>query len=171
VVGYALNNLLTQKRIVKQLTLLLRQILQKYDSDDVTRLPAGDGIILVFNEKLNIVSILITIAREIQKANNSLPEDYKIYVRFALHYGNVLDCQDVNDNKNFVGDGINVTARIINEAKKHQVLVSDELYKDYHAKGWIDENLYGDAFFIIDKHDNKIAVRNYYNHLLDIGIQ
>jgi uncharacterized protein YjbK len=170
VVGYSLNSPLKQKRIVKQLTLIIKQILQKYSSEEVTRLPIGDGIILVFDEKLNIISILTNILIEIQKTNNGIPDDYKIYVRSALHYGDVFDCQDINDNKNFVGDGINVTARIINEAKRHQVLISDEFYKNYCTKVMVSDSQFGDTFPITDKHDNIILVRNYYNRSMDIGI-
>lgn len=170
VVGYSLNSPLKQKRIVKQLTLILRQILQKYSSEDVTRLPIGDGIILVFDEKFNIISILINILMEIRETNISIPDEHKIYVRSAMHYGDVFDCQDVNDNKNFVGDGINVTARIINEAKKHQVLISDEFYKNYCTKSLVNDSQFSDTFLIKDKHDNIISVRNYRNHLMDIGI-
>jgi uncharacterized protein YjbK len=170
VVGYSLNLPLEQKRIVKQLTLILKQVLQNYSSEQVTRLPIGDGIILVFDEKQNIITILIDILKKIQNYNGSIPADNKIYVRSALHYGDVFDCQDINDNKNFVGDGINVTARIINEAKSHQVLISDDLYKNYSANGLIDDNQFGKPFSIKDKHDNIISVRNYHNRLMNIGI-
>jgi hypothetical protein len=170
VVGYSINEPIMQKRIVKRLTLILKQILQKYSPEEVTMLPIGDGIILVFNETPNIITVLTTILLEIQKTNKNIPDDFKIHVRSALHYGDVLDCQDVNDNKNFVGDEINTTARIINEAKRHQVLVSEELYKNYHSKGLINDDQFGDAIHIIDKHDNRIVVRNYYNSSMEIGI-
>jgi uncharacterized protein YjbK len=170
VVGYSLKDPIMQKRIVKHLTLILKQILQRYSLEEVTRLPLGDGMILVFSETPNIIFVLTTILMEIQKTNKSIPDDYKIHVRSALHYGDVFDCQDINDNKNFVGDGINITARIINETKKHQVLFSEELYKYYHSKDLINDNQYGETFNIIDKHDNTVAVRNYYNPSMEIGI-
>lgn len=170
VVGYSLESPLTQKRIVRELTLILKQILISYTPEEVTRLPVGDGIFLVFDEKLNVISILIQIIQKIRENNTDIPEDKKVFVRSALHYGTVLDCQDVNDNRNVVGDGINITARIINEAKKHQVLVSDDFYNECYARGLVDGNRYGEPFVIRDKHDNAISVRNYYNRQLEIGI-
>ena len=170
VVGYTLNLPFEQKRIVKRLTFILKQILQKYPIEEVTRLPVGDGIILVFQEKHNFISILMDILNKIRNTNNCIPEDCRIHVRSALHYGDVFDCQDVNDNVNFVGDGINVAARIINEAKRHQVLVSDDLYKNYKTKGLVDDDHYGKTFTFVDKHDNEIAVHNYYDRSMDIGI-
>lgn len=168
-VGYSLENPLDQKTLIERLNHLVKDVLEEHDLFDAcTRIPTGDGMILVFQPKAEIIPCMVRIIEQtrIQNRMSSL----NLMYRTALHYGGIHEYQDINNNKNFAGDGINTVARIINEAKAWEILISDAFYKRASALRQIQEKSVGEPKIIVVKHGVKIPIRSFRDRQFGIGL-
>ena len=105
IVGYSKLLSDEQKELVQELNQIVRETEQFRAAEaegNLTRLPTGDGMVLVFT---NNPEAPVECALEISKALHSHP---KLKVRMGIHSGPVNPVADVNDQSNLLGAGINV---------------------------------------------------------------
>jgi hypothetical protein len=110
IVGYSKLLADDQKELVQELNQIVRETEQFRAAEaegKLTRLPTGDGMVLVFT---NNPEAPVECTLEISKALQSHP---KLKVRMGIHSGPVNPFADVNDQSNLAGAGINVAQRVM----------------------------------------------------------
>src|SRR5215510_5654049 len=90
----------------------------------LTRLPAGDGMALVF---ASTPDAPVSCALQITKALRSHPE---LRVRMGIHSGPVSGVTDVNDRSNVAGAGINIAQRVMDCGDAGHILLSKHVADD-----------------------------------------
>src|SRR6516162_6682332 len=121
VVGFSTLLAEEQKELVQELNQIVRETkqFQAAEADSkLTRLPTGDGMVLVFT---NNPEAPVECALEISKALESHP---KLKVRMGIHSGPVNPVADVNDQANLLGAGINVAQRVMTCGDAGHILLS-----------------------------------------------
>jgi class 3 adenylate cyclase len=103
IVGYSKLLSDEQKELVQKLNQIVRETEQFRAAEaegKLTRLPTGDGMVLVFT---NNPEAPVECALEISKALQSHPN---LKVRMGIHSGPVNPVADVNDQSNLLGAGL-----------------------------------------------------------------
>ncbi len=87
-------------------------------SDQLVRLPTGDGMALVF---FGDVEAPVRCALELQRILRRCPE---IHLRMGIHTGPVYRVQDINAARNVAGGGINIAQRVMDCGDGGHILIS-----------------------------------------------
>jgi class 3 adenylate cyclase len=87
-------------------------------SDQLIRLPTGDGMALVF---LGDVEAPVRCALELQRILRRWPE---MQLRMGIHTGPVYRVQDINAARNVAGGGINIAQRVMDCGDAGHILMS-----------------------------------------------
>jgi class 3 adenylate cyclase len=87
-------------------------------SDQLIRLPTGDGMALVF---LGGVEAPVRCALELHRILRRWPE---IHLRMGIHTGPVYRVEDINAARNVAGRGINIAQRVMDCGDGGHILVS-----------------------------------------------
>ena len=87
-------------------------------SDQLIRLPTGDGMALVF---LGDVEAPVRCALELHRTLRRWPE---IHLRMGIHTGPVYRVEDINAARNVAGGGINIAQRVMDCGDGGHILVS-----------------------------------------------
>src|SRR6476660_6271385 len=126
----------------------------------LTRLPAGDGMALVF---ATTPDAPVSCALQISKALRSHPE---LRVRMGIHSGPVSGITDVNDRSNVAGAGINLAQRVMDCGDAGHILLSKHVADDLEQYRQWRPHLHdlGDCEV---KHDVRVHVVNLYTD--DLG--
>ena len=93
-------------------------------SDQLVRLPTGDGMALVFR---NSSEEPARCALEIAEALKKHPE---IPVRMGIHSGPVSEVTDVSERTNIAGAGINIAQRVMDCGDAGHILLSQRVAED-----------------------------------------
>ena len=170
IVQYSLKTPLNQKRAICNFFYIIEENLKKHDLFEKSlKIPTGDGLILSFDEKCNILPFLSDVYNMVLGKNKQSAEEQKLCFRTAIHCGAIFEYQDINGNVNYAGDGINMVSRIIGQSDDWQVLVSDEWYSLVRLMGYAID-LFSDSWNVEVKHGVLLTVRNYYNRSSKVGI-
>jgi TolB-like protein/Flp pilus assembly protein TadD len=158
IVGYSKLLSDEQKAFVQELNQVVRDTEQFRAAEadgKLTRLPTGDGMVLVFT---NNPEAPVECALEISKALQSHP---KLKVRMGIHSGPVNPFADVNDQANLAGAGINVAQRVMSCGDAGHILLSKHFAEDLeHYAHWKSHlHSVGEA---PDKHGLKVPLVNLY---------
>jgi class 3 adenylate cyclase len=131
IVGYSKLLINEQKERLRQLTAIVLATAQVSEStnEQLVRLPAGDGMALVFR---NSSEEPAQCALEIAKALESYPE---IQVRMGIHSGPVSEVTDVNGRPNIAGAGINMAQRVMDCGDAGHILLSKHVAEDLEQYG------------------------------------
>jgi class 3 adenylate cyclase len=128
IVGYSKLSGEEQKRVVRQLNETVRATLEFQRAEaagQLLRLPAGDGMALVFSASPEAA---VQCALEISRA---LKEQPHMQVRMGVNSGPIDQVEDVNDRSNVSGAGINMAQRVMSCGDAGHILlarrVSDDL--------------------------------------------
>jgi TolB-like protein/predicted Zn-dependent protease len=159
VVGYSKLLLDEQREVQQSLSEIVRNTKQfraAEAADKLVRIPAGDGMALVF---FNSPEAPVRCAIEIGQAlKNGGPD---IRLRMGIHSGPVNEVRDVNDRTNIAGAGINIAQRVMDCGDAGHILLSKRLAEDLaQSRQWRpylhDLGEYG------AKHGLSIFVVNFY---------
>jgi adenylate cyclase len=102
-------------------------------SDQLIRLPTGDGMALVF---LGDVEAPVRCALELHRILRRWPE---IQLRMGIHTGPVYRVEDINDARNVVGGGINMAQRVMDCGDAGHILLSRNVAEVLEqVRGWSD---------------------------------
>jgi TolB-like protein/Tfp pilus assembly protein PilF len=162
VVGYSKLLLDEQREILEQLTQIVRNSRQVQATEaarKLIRVPAGDGMALVFFDSPEAP---VRCAIEVSKKLKECPG---LKLRMGIHSGPVNEVRDVNGRVNVAGAGINTAQRVMDCADAGHILLSRRMAEDLeqsrrwrpylhnlgecavkHGQPIFIVNLYGDDF-------------------------
>ena len=127
VVGYSKLLVNEQRELQQQLTDIVRSTEQFQAAEaagKLIRIPAGDGMALVFFNRLEAP---VQCALEISKAIKNSPQ---LQLRMGINCGPVNEVRDVNNQINVAGAGINMAQRIMDCADAGHILLSKRVAED-----------------------------------------
>src|SRR5215472_6896697 len=159
IVGYSTLLADEQKELVQELNQIVRETKQFQAAEaegKLTRLPTGDGIVLVF---ANNPEAPVECALEISQKLQSRPQ---LKLRMGIHSGPVNPVMDVNDQANLAGAGINIAERVMSCGDAGHILLSKRAAEDLieypRWRPYLHE--LGECAF---KHGTKITLVNFYD--------
>jgi TolB-like protein/Tfp pilus assembly protein PilF len=133
-VGYSKLLLDEQREQLQRLTEIVRsteQVRIAEASDKLIRLPAGDGVALVF---FNSPEAPVQCAIEISKKLKQYP---RLKLRMGVHSGPVNEIRDVSGRTNVAGAGINIAQRVMDCGDAGHILLSKRVAEDLaHSRQW-----------------------------------
>jgi TolB-like protein len=162
IVGYSKLLVDEQKELVQELNQIVRETEQFRAAEaehKLTRLPTGDGMVLVFT---NNPEAPVECALEISEA---LQSHLKLRVRMGIHSGPVNPFADVNDQSNLAGAGINVAQRVMYCGDAGHILLSKHFAEDLEQYAHWRPHLH-DVGEVTDKHGLKVPLVNLYTDQL-----
>ena len=89
---------------------------------------AGDSVVFEFSSVLDALRCAVEIQQFLHDVNEGVPDELQMLMRFGLHLGDV-----VVDRDNYLGDGINIAARLEALAVPGGICVSDTVYGNVAA--------------------------------------
>jgi TolB-like protein/Flp pilus assembly protein TadD len=158
IVGYSKLLADEQKELVQELNQIVRDTEQFRVAEaegKLTRLPTGDGMVLVFT---NNPEAPVECALEISEALQNHP---KLKVRMGIHSGPVNPFADVNDQSNLAGAGINVAQRVMYCGDAGHILLSKHFAEDLEQYAHWRPHLH-DVGAVTGKHGLRIPLVNFY---------
>src|SRR5437588_6170499 len=163
VVGYSKLLVNEQRAVIEELNQLVRKTPQVRKSDaagKLIRIPAGDGMALVFFQTPEEpVQCAIEISKTLKNRAN-------VRVRMGVHSGPVDQIKDVNDRTNVAGAGINIAQRVMSCGDAGHILVSKRVADDL-AQDRLWQPLLHDLGEIELKHGVRVGIVNL--HSAEIG--
>jgi TolB-like protein/class 3 adenylate cyclase len=162
IVGYSKLLADEQRESVQELNRIVRETDQFRAAETegkLTRLPTGDGMVLVFT---NNPEAPVECALEISK---SLQIHSKLKVRMGIHSGPVNPVADVNDQSNLAGAGINVAQRVMSCGDAGHILLSKSFAEHLEHYAYWRSHLH-DLGEVEVKHGVRIPVVNLYTDQL-----
>jgi TolB-like protein/Tfp pilus assembly protein PilF/class 3 adenylate cyclase len=162
IVGYSKLLVDEQKELVQELNRIVRETKQFRGAEaegKLTRLPTGDGMVLVFT---NNPEAPVECALEISKSLQSYP---KLKLRMGIHSGPVNPFADVNDQSNLAGAGINIAQRVMSCGDAGHILLSKHFAEDLEHYAHWRSHLH-DVGRVVVKHGARIPIVNLYTDQL-----
>jgi TolB-like protein/Flp pilus assembly protein TadD len=151
-----------QKELVQELNQIVRETKQFQAAEaegKLTRLPTGDGMVLVFT---NNPEAPVECALQISRALQSRPQ---LKLRMGIHSGPVNPVADVNDQANLAGAGINVAQRVMSCGDAGHILLSKHFAEDLQHYAHWRSHLHN-VGEVKTKHGAKIPLVNLYTDQL-----
>jgi TolB-like protein/class 3 adenylate cyclase/Flp pilus assembly protein TadD len=143
------------QRRLTEIVLSTDQVSVAEAAGKLIRIPAGDGMALVF---FNSPEAPVRCALEI---NKKLKEHPQLQLRMGIHSGPVNRVRDVNDQTNVAGAGINTAQRVMDCGDAGHILLSHHIAEDLgHYRQW-QPHLH-DLGECEVKHGARIHVVNFY---------
>ena len=162
IVGYSKLLADEQKELIQELNHVVRETKQFQTAEaegKLTRLPTGDGIVLVF---MNNPEAPLECALEINRKLQSRPQ---LKLRMGIHSGPVNPVADVNDQANLAGAGINIAQRVMSCGDAGHILLSKHFAEDLeHYAHW--RSYLHDVGRVEVKHGARIPIVNLYTDQL-----
>src|ERR1043166_9594742 len=158
IVGYS-KLLITEQRdqlkTLKEIVRATEQVRITEAEGKLLRLPTGDGGALVFRTNLEAT---VLCALEISKELKSHPQ---LKVRMGIHSGPVNEINDLNEQSNIAGAGINLAQRVMDCGDAGHILLSRHVAEDLeHYPRW--KPYLHDLGQCEVKHGVRISVVNFY---------
>src|SRR5258705_2011206 len=127
IVGYSKLSINDQHAAVEELNRIVRaseQFQRAEAADRLTRIPTGDGMVLVFYTNPEApVQCAVEISR-------SLKEHPRLQLRMGIHSGPVSGVVDLNERANLAGAGINIAQRVMDCGDAGHILLSRHVAED-----------------------------------------
>ena len=127
IVGYSklpIDEQMSALHVLQELVHASVEVVRAKETDQLTSLPTGDGMALVF---FNHPTAAVECALEIAKALKSHPE---LPLRMGVHSGPVNQIIDVNNRINVAGAGINMAQRVMDSGDAGHILLSKRVAED-----------------------------------------
>jgi TolB-like protein/class 3 adenylate cyclase/Tfp pilus assembly protein PilF len=158
IVGYSRLLINEQRESLQELNQIVRttDAFRKAEAArELTRIPTGDGMALVFSTTLDAP---VQCALEVSKALKTHPD---LRVRMGIHTGPVSAVTDVNDRANIAGGGINTAQRVMDCGDAGHILLSKRVAEDLAQYRQWQPHLH-DLGECQVKHDVTVSVVNLY---------
>jgi TolB-like protein/Tfp pilus assembly protein PilF len=162
IVGYSKLLADEQKELIQELNHVVRETKQFQTAEaegKLTRLPTGDGIVLVF---MNNPEAPLECALEISQKLQSRPQ---LKLRMGIHSGPVNPVADVNDQANLAGAGINIAQRVMSCGDAGHILLSKHFAEDLEHYAHWRSHLHN-VGEVKTKHGVKVPLVNLYTDQL-----
>lgn len=165
IVEFTKRSVEAQSDVIKELNKIVKDSVQNNNlqKENIIYIPTGDGICIAIRGELPFdihMLISLDILANIEDYNKNQSDAKR---RFGVRIGinenvdNVIE--DINRRTNVAGSGINIASRIMDNADKGQILISQSVYDILYAR-----EKYMDSFNSYNapiKHDIKIPVHQY----------
>ena len=89
---------------------------------------AGDSLVFEFASVLDALRCAVEVQLFLRDVNNGVAAARQMKMRFGLHLGDVIV-----DRENYLGDGVNIAARLEGQAAPGGICVSDVVYRNLAA--------------------------------------
>jgi len=166
VVGFSKRSAEAQSDIVNQLNAIVREALNacQVRYEDCIFLPTGDGMCvaligteLPYDIHMQMALKILDLLESYTNATEN--ETRRFQVRIGINQNTDIIVTDINDRRNIAGAGINMAARIMDQADGNQILLSQTVFEELHPS----ENYmnYFRAFSAIAKHNLRFQVHQY----------
>src|SRR6476660_551060 len=162
IVGYSKSLADEQKELIQELNRIVRETKQFQAAEaegKLTRLPTGDGMVLVFT---NNPEAPVECALEISQKLQSRPQ---LKLRMGIHSGPVNPVADVNDQANLAGAGINIAQRVMSCGDAGHLLLSKHFAEDLEHYAHWRSHLH-DVCRVEVKHGARMPIGNRYSDQL-----
>jgi TolB-like protein/class 3 adenylate cyclase/Flp pilus assembly protein TadD len=172
IVGYSKLLITEQSELLRKLTaavLATEQVRVANAEGKLIRVPAGDGMALVFRDNPEApVKCAIEISKAVGQALPPAGEKQRqasalaLHLRMGIHSGPVNEVVDVNGRSNVTGAGINIAQRVMDCGDAGHILLSKRVADDLEQYPQWREHLH-ELGPVEVKHGVKIDVVNFYN--------
>lgn len=128
IVQYSQRRLNIQQKVVKHLTKILIDILDRYSISRVWYFPTGDGFVITFLNDRAPLKCAWALTDSLLKHNNRIKwSGLKIQLRMGIHCAKVLPVRTglLEEQSNFVGPAINMAQRIMDCGDSGHILCSE----------------------------------------------
>jgi class 3 adenylate cyclase len=117
----------------------------------------GDGCFIVFDDVSEdiVMRFCLELHQRIESTNSTGNDAGDILLRYALHMGPVYKVMDLNQQANFIGDGINYCARLL-AVKEPSVLYASKQFYDAIKAQNSSTTLYFECGQIYIKHKTEL---------------
>ncbi|MDQ6623580.1 MAG: tetratricopeptide repeat protein, partial [Verrucomicrobiota bacterium] len=162
IVAYSTLLIHEQSQVMRELNRIVRNAprFRSAETDGkLTRLPTGDGMVLVF---FGDPEAPVECAMQITAELKTRPE---IRVRMGIHSGPINQVLDVNDRSNVAGAGIDMAQRVMDCGDAGHILVTKRVADDLAPYDRWHRHLH-DLGECEVKHGRRIAVFNFYTDAL-----
>jgi TolB-like protein/class 3 adenylate cyclase len=158
IVGYSKLSINQQHAAVEELNRIVRaseQFQRAEAASRLTRIPTGDGMVLVFYTNPEAP---VQCAVEISRALKEYP---RLQLRMGIHSGPVSGVVDVNERANLAGAGLNIAQRVMDCGDAGHILLSKHVAEDLEEyEQW--RPLLHDLGSCEVKHGARVGVVNLY---------
>lgn len=158
IVGYSKLPFDKQTEYLDRLQIIVRETSEfrrMQHSDDLIRLPTGDGMALVFFDDPEAP---LRCAVEVSRALKAQPQ---LQLRMGIHSGPVYRIADINANSNVAGGGINIAQRVMDCGDAGHILLSKRVADDMSQLSRWAEYVH-DLGEVEVKHGVRLHVFNFY---------
>lgn len=130
-VGYsrlvALDEVATVRRLMRLIKDVVEPAIASFDGRFVKS--TGDGFLAEFASVVNAVKCAVTIQLALRESGAGKDPNHRIRLRMGINLGEV-----VVDGDDILGDGVNVAARLEQNAEPGGILVSESVYRQARTK-------------------------------------
>lgn len=137
VVRFSKRSAEAQSDIVNKLNSIVRHSLKSYEvsDEDCILIPTGDGMcIAIISPNLPYdvhMQIALNILESVETYNKEAEDSTrKFQVRIGINQNTDILVTDINNRPNVAGAGINMAARIMDQADGNQILVSQSVFDE-----------------------------------------
>lgn len=147
-----------QQMMVKQsFSTLVSDALSELPDDDAIKLDTGDGLAMCYlGAPEDVLYVAIGLRDAFIQVNSICQTCYT--VRMGINLGPIKILEDINGNRNTIGDGINVAQRIMSFSKPNQLLVSRAYYDVVSCLSVENPEMFSYVGIHNDKHVREHAV-------------
>ncbi|HLL70290.1 MAG TPA: adenylate/guanylate cyclase domain-containing protein [Pyrinomonadaceae bacterium] len=176
VVSFSKRSAEAQSDIVNQLNAIVRQALNtcNVSYEDCIFLPTGDGMCVALIGTELPYDIHLQMALKILELLDSYTNatenpTRRFQVRIGINQNTDIIVTDINDRKNIAGAGINMAARIMDQADGNQILISQTVFEELQPS----EHYMGSfrAFSAVAKHNLRFQVHQYVGARVGLNIE
>ena len=127
IVEYTKKSVNDQIRIKERFNILLSEAIKDISVSDRIILDTGDGAAIGFHgDPEDALFVAMSLRDSLKDDQDEATPD--LHVRMGINLGPVKLLKDINNQPNLIGDGINVSQRIMSFAEPGQLLVSRSYY-------------------------------------------
>jgi len=158
IVGYSKLRSDTQRELFDLMNSLVRNTAQfraAEGTDQLIRLPTGDGMVLAF---FTSVDAPVRCAQEIGRKLREYPQ---LSLRMGINSGPVDEVSDVNNRRNVTGAGINLAQRVMDCGEAGHILLSQRVADDLAQYSEWQPSLH-DLGEVEVKHGVRVALANFF---------
>jgi len=157
IVGYSKFTVDQQMLVKKNFSTVVSDALTGLPDQDCIKLDTGDGLAVCYlGAPEEVLYVALALRDAFIGINNICSICYG--VRMGINIGPVRILDDINGQRNIIGDGINVAQRIMGFAQPNQLLVSRTYYEMVNCLSEEYQKLFSYAGIHNDKHVRQHAI-------------
>jgi class 3 adenylate cyclase len=127
IVGYSKQSVENQHDIKQHFTTLLSAVIESLPGEERIAIDTGDGAAICFLANPEVaLQVALVVRNRLAQPSEVIPMGYQLCM--GINIGPVRVVTDINQQRNVIGDGINVAQRVLGFASPGQILVSSAFH-------------------------------------------